>query len=78
MMFDESPGRVPVVRVKREGGRGWRWMNAADFDPQRHELVEDAPAQDVQTEAQDEGDAGTDADAPRRRGRKVADSTMEG
>lgn len=69
MMFDDSPGRLPVVRVKREGGRGWRWINAAEFDPQRHELHDDAPTDEVAQDSASDVAAEQDADAPRKRGR---------
>lgn len=33
---------TPTVKVKREGGRGWHWIDASKYDPARHTLV-DAP-----------------------------------
>lgn len=58
MMFDEGESRVPVIRVKREGSRGWKWINATAFDPRVHDLYEysDPGLSDTQH-------------APRRRGR---------
>jgi hypothetical protein len=32
------------VKVKRDGPRGWHWISAAHFDPDKHELA-DPPAQ---------------------------------
>jgi hypothetical protein len=32
-----------VLRVKRDGPRGWHWISAASFDPSRHELIDEAP-----------------------------------
>lgn len=71
MLFDDGVGRVPVLRVKREGGRGWKWINATAFDPAAHELFDgDADG--------DEGDM--TQDAPRRRGRppKVQSEQLRG
>lgn len=60
MMFDEGESRVPVIRVKREGGRGWKWINATAFDPRVHELFDDRAQQPaVKTKG---GKAKADAD----------------
>jgi hypothetical protein len=32
-----------LIKVKRDGPRGWHWIAAEHFDPARHELA-DAPA----------------------------------
>ena len=45
MMFDEGESRVPVIRVKREGSRGWKWINATAFDPRVHDLFDDRTQQ---------------------------------
>jgi hypothetical protein len=50
---------LPVVKVKRDGPKGWHWINASDFDPARHELVD--PPETPEPEPP--------ADAPKRRGR---------
>lgn len=36
--------RLETVKVKRDGPRGWHIINESDYDPDVHELVEDAPA----------------------------------
>lgn len=36
--------RLPTVKVRRDGGRGWHLINLADFDPARHQVVDDDPA----------------------------------
>lgn len=28
-----------IIKVKREGGKGWHWIDAARFDPEVHEAV---------------------------------------
>jgi hypothetical protein len=30
-----------MLRVKRDGPRGWHWIAAASFDPSRHELIDE-------------------------------------
>lgn len=45
MKFDEGVCRTPVVRVKRDGPRGWKWINADAFDPRVHELYDDRAQQ---------------------------------
>lgn len=35
---------APRLKVKRDGPRGWHWIAAASFDPDRHELVDPLPA----------------------------------
>lgn len=55
---------VPVVKVKRDGPKGWHWINASDFDPARHELV-DPPAVEPPAEQSEQ----PQPDAPKRRGR---------
>lgn len=32
-----------VVKVKRDGERGWHWISAASYDPDVHELADEAP-----------------------------------
>lgn len=36
--------QLDTVKVKREGGRGFRIINKSAFDPKKHELIEDAAA----------------------------------
>lgn len=38
--MSESYFRLPTVRVKRDGGRGFRIINASDFDPARDVLAD--------------------------------------
>jgi hypothetical protein len=45
------------IKVKRDGPRGWHWIAAANYDPAKHELV-DQDAQMQPTEAE-----------PKKRGR---------
>jgi len=45
MKFDDGVCRAPVVRVKRDGPRGWKWINADAFDPRVHELYDDRAQQ---------------------------------
>jgi hypothetical protein len=52
---------LPVVKVKRDGPKGWHWINASDYDPARHELVDPPETSEPATEPP--------ADAPKRRGR---------
>lgn len=33
---------LPTIRVRRDGPRGYRLINLADFDPARHELLDPA------------------------------------
>lgn len=33
---------IPTVKVRRDGAKGFRLINEADFDPERHDLF-DAP-----------------------------------
>lgn len=50
-----------LIKVKRSGPRGWHWIAAALFDPEAHELFEEAqppvlvpvpaPASDTEPEA---------------------------
>ena len=37
------------IRVKRDGPRGWHWIAAANFDPQRHELMDQPATDEAQT-----------------------------
>lgn len=32
---------METIKIKRDGPRGWRIINAADFDPAKHEKYED-------------------------------------
>ena len=34
--------QLPVVRVRRDGGRGYRIINERDFDPAVHVLYDEA------------------------------------
>lgn len=34
-----------IVKVKRDGPRGWHWIDAAKFDPEIHERVDDEAEQ---------------------------------
>lgn len=48
--------RLPVVRVRRDGGRGYRLINERDFDPAVHELyVEDGAMVESQPEQRRRG-----------------------
>lgn len=48
MIEQQKPAEV--VKVKRDGPRGWHWIAAAHFDPTKHELA-DGPAAPAQQEA---------------------------
>ena len=49
-----------IVKVKRDGPRGWHWIAADKFDPEVHELYSEG------------GDPIVAAEAPKRRGRAKA------
>jgi hypothetical protein len=38
-----------LVKVKRDGPRGWHYIDPANFDPARHVLFDDAPAETLVT-----------------------------
>jgi hypothetical protein len=59
--------RIPTVRVRRDGGKGYRIINRGEFDPSVHELVDDGatPPAERPTEQQHEAPVL----AKRRRGR---------
>lgn len=33
---------IPTIKVKRDGPKGYRLINASDFDPAKHELFDTA------------------------------------
>lgn len=58
---------LPTVKVLRDGGKGFRLINEADFDPARHTLAEpNQPAPLVSAPLP--ADAAASAE-PRKRGR---------
>lgn len=59
-------GIIETVKVKRECPRGYKIINKADYDPERHELYDD---ETVTADAPATMDVSRAADAPRR-GRK--------
>ena len=74
MMLDDSPHRLPMVRVVRLNARGWHWINASDFDPARHELMDDDQAQ-FADDGESEGSALPVM--PKRRGRPSKQETQD-
>ena len=38
--------RIATVTVKAEGERGWKIINASDFDARKHAIVDDGPEPD--------------------------------
>lgn len=59
--------QLPVVRVRREGGRGYRLINERDFDPAVHVLYDEAAKVTGVTEA--DGSPVDEMPQVRRRGR---------
>jgi len=41
------PTNPAAIRVKRDGPRGWHWIDGARFDPAVHVLWTDEPAAPV-------------------------------
>ena len=58
---------VPTVKVKRDGPKGYRLINASDFNPDIHELA-DAPVRDP---LDHDGDGRKGGAAPRKRSAKA-------
>jgi hypothetical protein len=60
---------LPTVKVKREGGKGYRLINQADFDPARHELADQALQPSPARGTPDALAGAAAAEPPKRRGR---------
>ena len=41
------PTNPNAIRVKRDGPRGWHWIDRSQFRPAEHELLTDEPAAPV-------------------------------
>jgi len=41
----EMEARPDVVKVRRDGGKGWHWIWRRDYDPAKHELLDPPPAE---------------------------------
>lgn len=43
---------IPTIKVKRDGPKGYRLINASAFDPAKHELFEAEPTEPTKEELQ--------------------------
>jgi len=67
--------KLPTIKVKDENPRGWKIINASDFDPDKHEIfgavvTKQKAVDPVPVLTPSYPDAPEEKPAPKRRGRK--------